>query len=351
MSYKVFYTDTVSTQYIFHYPFIVIKQKLLYLCFSLSLEHKTLFDKVWSCSQMLLCRWCLMAMACLTIHTPVVWMFSACRHPQCSRKKWWDRCLHFNFHSTWVPWKKQRQTQTIKKKCLKEKKSKTVGTKTKDKNETGKKLHYSFKKLQNFEVGENIQCLRNDKNKLVLHWLSLPLCRTIFGSWIIKLVLQHSEANSNKQSFHFNNVPFSSKHAVILFNVAIISYLHGEDLAIWLILTCLHQNKVQICIFSSRVWTEKNWKDKVNEYKTEKHAVWNLRVICSEPNQDVRCNYAPRRSAKIVLSNFQPHRKLELFEIQYSILFYREQKHSLRRIISNKMEIFCKDVFPRQPET
>lgn len=134
--------------------------------------------------------------------------------------------------------KTKTNTNNPKKKCLKEKKSKIIGTKTKDKNETGKKLHYSFKKLQNFQVGENIQCLRNDKNKLVSHWLSLPLRRAIFGSWIIKLFLQHSEANSNKQSFHFNNVPFSSKHAVILFNVAIISYLHGEDLAIWLILVC-----------------------------------------------------------------------------------------------------------------
>lgn len=45
------------------------------------------------------------------------------------------------------------------------------------------------------------------------------------------------------------------------------------------------------------------------------------------------------------------HRKLGLFEIQYSILFHKEQKHSLRRIISNNMEIFSKDVSPWQPET
>lgn len=81
------------------------------------------------------------------------------------------------------------------------------------------------------------------------------------------MVLQHSDTNSNKHSFNFNNFPFSSKHAVILFNVTTISYLHWEDLVVWLIV-CLQQTKVQICIFPSRVWTEKNSKDKVNEYKT-----------------------------------------------------------------------------------
>lgn len=63
------------------------------------------------------------------------------------------------------------KTNTNKfKKSRKEKKSKIVGTKTKDKNQTGeKKLHSSFTKLQNFQVGENNHFLRNDKNKPVSH--------------------------------------------------------------------------------------------------------------------------------------------------------------------------------------
>lgn len=38
------------------------------------------FLTVWSCLQMPPRRWCLMAPASVTIHTPVVWTFSACRH-------------------------------------------------------------------------------------------------------------------------------------------------------------------------------------------------------------------------------------------------------------------------------
>lgn len=173
-------------------------------------------------------------------------------------------------------------------------------------------------------MGENNYSLRNDRNKLGSHWLSLPLRWAIFGWWIIKL-----EANSNKQSFHFNNFPFSSKHAVILFNVVIIKYLQGEDLVIWL--NVCTRTKCR----SHRSEHKRPGKTKQMNIK-HKNMLFEFSVICSEPSQDVRCNYVPRRSAQIVLSNFQ------LFEIQYSILFYREQKHSPRRIISNKMTYSAK---------
>lgn len=62
-------------------------------------------------------------------------------------------------------------------------------------------------------------------------------------------------------------------------------------------------------------------------------------LVCSPPNQDVRCSFAPRRSAKIILEVVQPHRMLILPGRQYAIVLYREQD-SLGRIIRNKVECF-----------
>lgn len=110
------------------------KNSWISVSLSLSLKYKTLIDWVWRCSEMLLRRWCLMAMACLTIHTPVVWMFSACRHPHsvAGRIGGIAACiLIFTRHE--CHGKKQRQTQTNEIKWSKENKSKIVGTKKKTK--------------------------------------------------------------------------------------------------------------------------------------------------------------------------------------------------------------------------
>lgn len=119
-------------------------------------------------------------------------MFSACRHPRrAAGRTWKDRCLDLYFYSTWVPWKKEKTTQTIMWLQI-------VGIKPKRKWTPDRLKNYAAaQKPHNFWLGENIHSLRIYKNKLISHWLILPLCRAVFGSWMIKLVLQYSESKAN----------------------------------------------------------------------------------------------------------------------------------------------------------
>lgn len=145
MSYKAFHTDTVSTQYISHYIFTAIKKNSLYLCFSLFGAQNALWQSVKLFPD---------AAVPLVLdgeglshhsHSSCVDVLCLQTSTQCSRQKWRDRCLHFNFHSTRVPWKKQRQTHK-KNNGEKKRNLKLLWQKQKTKKQTGEKTKLQIKK-------------------------------------------------------------------------------------------------------------------------------------------------------------------------------------------------------------
>lgn len=131
VSYKAFHTDTVSTQCIFCYFFIAIKDSCIFVSLSLFRVQNALWQSVKLFPD---------AAAPLVLrgdglshhsHSSCVDVLCLQKSTQCIRKNWTDRCLHFNFHSTWVPQK--QETNTNKKKKVAKRNRELLGQKLKTK--------------------------------------------------------------------------------------------------------------------------------------------------------------------------------------------------------------------------